>query len=107
MPDSSKGRDQTEITRKVSGRFQNTYKPARNETGVLLRSADEEMHQCREQFQTLLNNDEPLNPPEVELNNELNIRTGGITRIEIKNAIKKLTTGRLQDVTIYHATRGN
>ena len=40
-----------EITRKLSGRFQNTCKPVRNEAGVLLRSAEEEMHRWREHFQ--------------------------------------------------------
>ena len=83
-----------EITRKLSGRFQNTCKPVRNKAGVLLRSADEEMHQWREHFQTVLNHEELLNPPEVEPNDELNIRTGHITLIEIKNAIKKLKNGK-------------
>ena len=83
-----------EITRKLSRRFQNTCKPVRNEAGVLLRTAEEEMHQWREHFQTLLNHEEPLKPPEVEPNDELNIRTGHVTRIEIKNAIKKLKNGK-------------
>ena len=83
-----------EITRKLSGRFQNTCKPVRNEAGVLLRTAEEEMHRWREHFQTVLNHEEPLNPPEVEPNDELNIRTGHVTRIEIKNAIKKLKNGK-------------
>jgi len=83
-----------EITRKLSGRFQNTYKPVRNEAGVLPRSAEEEMHRWREYFQTVLNHEEPLNPPEVERVDELNIRTGHITGIEIKNAIKKLENGK-------------
>ena len=73
-----------EITRKLSGRFQNTCKPVRNEVGVLLRSAKEEMHRWREHFQTVLNHEEPLSPPEVEPSDELNIRTGRITRIEVK-----------------------
>ena len=42
-----------EITRKLSGRFQNTCKPVRSETGVLLRTAEEEMHRWREHFQCL------------------------------------------------------
>ena len=47
------------------------------------------MHRWREDFQTVLNRVEPLNPPEVEPNDdELNIKTGSITRIEIKNAIR-------------------
>ena len=54
-----------EITRKLSGRFQNTCKPVRNEAGVMLRSAEEEMHRWREHFQTVLyNNEDPLNPPD-------------------------------------------
>ena len=52
------------------------------------------MHRWREHFQTVLNHVEPLNPPEVEPNDELNIKTGRITRIEIKNAIKKLKNGK-------------
>ena len=83
-----------EITRKLSGRFQSTYKPVRNEAGVLLRSAEEEMHRWREHFQTVLNHVEPLNPPEVEPNDELNIKTGRITRLEIKNAREKLKNGK-------------
>ena len=83
-----------EITRKLSGRFQNTCKPVRNEAGVLLRTVGEEMHRWREHFQTVLNHEEPLNPPEVMPSDELNIRTGRITRIEIKSAIKKLKNGK-------------
>ena len=42
----------------------------------------------------MLNHEEPLNPPEVKPSDELNIRTGHITRIEIKNAIKMLKNGK-------------
>ena len=42
-----------EITRKLSGRFQNTCTPVRNKVGVLLRSAEGEMHWWREHFQTV------------------------------------------------------
>ena len=66
----------------------------RNKAGVLLRSADEEMHRWREHFQTVLNHKDPLKPPEVEPNDELNIRIGRITRIEMKNVIKKLKSGK-------------
>ena len=83
-----------EITRTLSGRFQNTCKPVRSEAGILLRTVEEEMHRWREHFQTVLNYEEPLNPPEVEPSDELNIRSGRITRIETKNAIKKLKNGK-------------
>ena len=83
-----------EITRKLSGRFQNTCKPVRNKAGLFLGSAEEEMHRWRDHFQTVLNHEEPLHPPMVEPNDELNIRTCRITRIEIKNAIKKLKNGK-------------
>ena len=83
-----------EITRKLSGRFQNTCQPVRNEAGVLLRTVEGEKHRWREHVQTVLNHEEPLNPTEVKPSDELNIRTGRITRIEIKNAIKKLKNGK-------------
>ena len=46
-----------EITRKLSGRFQNACKPVRSEAGVLLRTVEEEMHRWREHFQTVLNHE--------------------------------------------------
>jgi len=54
---------------------------------MLLRLAEEEMQRWREHFQNVLNHEEPLNPPELEPYDELNIRTSRITRITIKNAI--------------------
>ncbi len=51
----------------------------------MIRTAEEEMHRWR-----VLNHEEPLNLPEVEPNDELIVRTGHITRIEIKNAMNKL-----------------
>ncbi len=39
-----------EIARKLSGRFHNTCKPVRNKVGVLIRTAEEEMHRWREHF---------------------------------------------------------
>ena len=73
----------------VSGRFQSTCKPVRNEAIVLLRTAQEEIHRWKEHFGRVLNHEEPLNP-----GNELNIRTDCIKRAEIKNAIKKLKSGK-------------
>ena len=94
----AKGRDDVrtlyDITRRLSGRFQSTCKPVRNEAGVLLRTAEEEMHRWREHFERVLNHEEPPNPPEVEPGEELNIRTGRITRVEIESAIKKLKGGK-------------
>ncbi len=57
-------------------------RPVRNKAVVLLRTAEEEMHRWREHFQTVLNHEEPLKPPEVEPNDELNIRPSRITRIQ-------------------------
>ena len=36
-----------EITRRLSGGFQSMCEPLRNEAGVLLRTAEEEMHRWR------------------------------------------------------------
>ena len=73
-----------EITRRLSGRFQSTCKPVRNEAGVLLRTAEEEMHRWREHFERVLNHEEPPNPLEVEPGDELNTRTGRIIGVKIK-----------------------
>ncbi len=70
------------------------YKPVRNEADVLIRTAKEEMHRLREHFKSVLNHEDPLNLPEVEPNDEHNIRTVNITRIKIKNAVKKLKNGK-------------
>ena len=42
-----------------------------------------------EHSQTVINHEEPLNLSELEPNDELNIKTGRITRIKIKKAVKK------------------
>ena len=58
------------------------------------RTVEEEMHRWREHFERVLYHEEPPNLPEVEPGNELNIGTGCIIRVEIKNAIKKLKSGK-------------
>jgi len=83
-----------EIIRRLSGRFQSTCKPVRHEAGVLLRTVEEEMHRWREHFEGVLNHEEPPNPSEVEPSDELNIRTGHITRAKIKNSIKEVKNGK-------------
>ena len=83
-----------EVTRRLSGRFQSTRKPVRNEAGVLLRTAEEEIQRWKEHFEGVFNHAEPLNPTEVEPGNDLNIRAGSITRAEVRNAIKKLKNGK-------------
>ena len=45
-------------------------------------------------FERVLNHDEPPNLPEVEQGDELNVRTGRITHVEIKSAIKTLKNGK-------------
>ena len=64
---------------------------------MLLRTTEEEIHRWKEHFERVLNHEELLNPLVVEPGNELNIRTGCITRAEIKNAIKKLKSGKAAD----------
>ena len=77
-----------QIIRKLSGRFESTCKPVKDKAGVLLRTAEEEMHWWREHFQRVFSH-ELSNLPEVQSGNELNVTTGRIERAEIKNAIKK------------------
>ena len=74
--------------------MRDSRKPVRTEAEVLLSTAEEKIHRWKEHFERVLNHEEPFNPLEVEPGNELKIRTGCITRAEIKNAIKKLKSGK-------------
>ena len=65
-------------------------------------SAPEKMYRWREHFERVLNHEEPPNSPEVEPGDELNIRTGRITRVEIKRAVQMLKSEKKQAATIYH-----
>ena len=78
----------------MSGRFQSTCKPVRNEEGVLLRTVEEEMHWWKEHFEGVLGHEELRNPPEEEPSDELGTRTGHIALTEIKNSIMKLKNGK-------------
>jgi len=59
-----------EIRRRLSGRLQRKSKLVTNEVGVLLGTAEEEMHRWREHFEGVLNL-----ASEVEPSGKLNIRT--------------------------------
>ena len=65
-----------ESTRKLSGRFESTFEPVRNEAEVLLRTEDKEIYRRKEYFERVLNYKEPPNSPQVDRGNDLNIGTG-------------------------------
>lgn len=69
---------------RLSGRFQSTCNPVRNEASVLLRTVEEEMHRWRDHFEGVLGREEPPNLLEVEPSDELNIREGNTANAEIK-----------------------
>jgi len=96
-----------EITTRLSGRFQSTCKPVRNVTGLLVRTVEEKMHRWREHLERVIKHEAPPNPPAVEPSDELNIRTGRITRSEIKNPMKKLKNAKAARCDNIPITRGN
>lgn len=64
------------MTRRLSGRFKRKCTPVRNQTAVLLRTAEEELHRWKKHFKRVLNRELAPNPPELEQGSELKIRTG-------------------------------
>lgn len=74
-----------QIIRRLSGRFESTCNPVKHESGVCCLGH----WRRREYFERVFSHEELPMLLEVESGNELNVEKGRITRVEIKNAIKK------------------
>ena len=70
------------ITRKLSGRSQNTNKPIRKR-GKVVKNMEEELKRWKDQFEQVLNHPDPSNPPNLAEGPELPICTGNITKSEV------------------------
>ena len=68
------------ITRKLSGRSQNTNKPIRKR-GKVVKNMEGELKRWKDQFEQVLNH--PSNPPNLAEGPELPICTGNITKSEV------------------------
>ena len=82
------------ITGKLSGRSQNTNKSIRDLQGKVIKIMEEEMMRWKDHFEQVLNRPEPSNSPNLTEGPELTIRTGNITKSEIRDALKSLKNGK-------------
>ena len=80
------------ISRKLSGRSQNTNKPLRDQQGKVIKNMEEELKRLKDRFEQVLNGPEPaIEPSEGP---ELPICTGNITKSEIRDALKSRKNGK-------------
>ena len=82
-----------DTTRLLSGRRTTQSKPVDTNEAVLTR-IDEQLNQWKEYYQDVLNRPTPQNPPVLTEGPLLDIRTGHITMVEVKRALKALKNGK-------------
>ena len=84
-----------ELTRTISGKRRNLQsKPVKDSSGTLLTKKEDQLKRWREHFRSILNRPAPEEPPDITGSTQLNIRTGNITKAEIKKALKSLNRGK-------------
>ena len=76
------------ITRQLSGRKANTNKPVCSKTGHMLSKPEEQLDRWGEHFHGLLKGTPVGDPPDIGLEEDLDINLGAITQEEITTAIK-------------------
>ena len=86
------------ITKTLSNRRNIKVKPVKDKDGKTLTKLEEQMERWNEHFKSVLNRPEPDEPIDIEPGEELNIRTEGISRNEIKIAIKSLKSGKASGI---------
>jgi hypothetical protein len=82
------------ITRRLSGQRRTMDRPIRDNTGSLLTNLNSQLEEWRNHFATVLNRDPPVDPPELQVNHQLPINTGNITKEGIKRALTRLKNGK-------------
>ena len=75
-------------TRMFSGKRNVQSTPVKNKNGVVLRKIEDQLNRWKENFQEILNRPAPENPPDLTEGLTLTIRTGQITMVEVKRALK-------------------
>ena len=87
------------IARKLSGKRSIQKKPVKNKDGVLLGKIEHQLHRWREHFQEVLNRPSPEDPIQLApATTDLKIRTGPISKAEIRKSIKKIKNGKAAGV---------
>ena len=61
----------------------------------MLTKLNSQLEEWRNHFATVLNMDQPVDPPELQVNHKLTINTGNITKEEIKRALTRLKNGKV------------
>ena len=88
-------RDLYLVTKKLTGKFQQTDKPVMDKNGNPLTTTDEQLKRCSEHFRELLNRPTPDSPPDIPpAETELPISCDKPSKTEIKKAIMTLRSGK-------------
>ena len=83
------------VTKKLSGKFQQTDKPVKDKDGDPLTTTEEQLRRWTEHFRELLNHSAPETPPDIPpAETELPISCDKPTKAEIKKAIMTLRNGK-------------
>ena len=89
-------RDLYLVTKKLTGKFQQTDKPAMDKNGNPLTTTKEQLKQWAEHFRELLNRPTPDSPPDIpSAETELPINCDKPSKAEIKKAIMTLRSGNV------------
>ena len=84
-----------DITKKLTGKFGRTGRPAKDKNGSVLMGADKQLSRWAEYFEGLLNRPAPANTPDIPTAEEnLPIDCAKPTREEISKANKQLKNGK-------------
>ena len=83
------------VTKKLSGKFQQTDKPVKDKDGNPLATTEEQLKRWAEHFKELLNRPAPETPPDISpAETELRISCNKPTKAEIKKPIMTLRNGK-------------
>ena len=87
-----------ETTRKLSGKRRKNDIPVTDKNGRTLTRQEDQLNRWAEHFEELLNRPPPTKPADIPpAFYPLSISTSKSTRMEIRNAIKRLKTGKAPD----------
>ena len=84
-----------DITKRLTGRFNNPERPVKDKQGNTANSLEQQMSRWTEHFEELLNRPAPLNPPDIDpAEVDLPINCEKPTREEIRRAISQMKNGK-------------
>ncbi|CAG2246715.1 unnamed protein product [Mytilus edulis] len=88
-------KDLYDTTKKLAGKFRQTGQQVKDKNGKVLTTIEEQIARWAEYFKELLNRPPPANTPVInKADEELHINLNLPTKVEIKQAVKKLKSGK-------------